>query len=253
MPLPVSESGGAQQTSSKDSRKNGSVNSDSSGSSNRSSNNGTNHNNAAAAFVKRYRIEVAASTSSVFSTLTAFPLDSVKTRMQTYQYKGFLDCVRHTYHTEKLGGFFRGVTAPMASVTLVRTVSFSIYQRAKHVYSDWFKKNFGFDILSHVSKPGTYPNVYSVACFGAAGATAGSAITFLACPFELTKLSAQVSVLLAERAGSCERSRRVAASYQNKGTLRTMANIIKHRGVGGLYTGFRLHLSRSHKGVVMNL
>lgn len=58
--------------------------------------------------VKRYRIEIAASSSSVFSTLVAFPLDSVKTRMQTYQYQGFLDCVRHTYHTEKLGGFFRG-------------------------------------------------------------------------------------------------------------------------------------------------
>ncbi|KAL6855074.1 hypothetical protein ACO1O0_006212 [Amphichorda felina] len=192
--------------------------------------------------VKRYRTEVAASTSSVFSTLAAFPLDSVKTRMQTYQYGGFLDCVRHTYRTEKLAGFFRGVTAPMASVTLVRTISFSIYQRAKHVYSAWVKRNLDFDILRHVNKPGTYPNIYSIGCFGAAGATAGSAITFLACPFELTKLSAQVSVLLAERAGSCQRSRAVAASYQNKGTLRTMGNIIKHRGVWGLYTGLRLHL-----------
>ena len=62
-------------------------------------------------FVKRYRTEIAASSSSVFSTLAAFPLDSVKTRMQTYHYKGFLDCVRHTYHTEKLGGFFRGMLA----------------------------------------------------------------------------------------------------------------------------------------------
>lgn len=61
-------------------------------------------------FIKHYRTEIAASSSSVFSTLAAFPLDSVKTRMQTYQYKGFLDCVRHTYHTEKLGGFFRGMS-----------------------------------------------------------------------------------------------------------------------------------------------
>ena len=62
-------------------------------------------------FVKRYRTEIAASSSSVFSTLAAFPLDSVKTRMQTYHYKGFLDCVKHTYHSEKLGGFFRGTPA----------------------------------------------------------------------------------------------------------------------------------------------
>lgn len=132
----------------------------------------------------------------------------------------------------------------MASITLVRTVSFSIYRRAKHVYSGWVKKNTGFDIHRHANTPGTYPTFYSVACFGAAGATAGSAITFLACPFELTKLSAQVSVLLAERTTNCKRSREVAKSYQNKGTLKTMANIIKHRGVLGLYTGFQLHLCK---------
>jgi hypothetical protein len=132
----------------------------------------------------------------------------------------------------------------MASITLVRTVSFSIYRRAKHVYSDWIKKHTGFDIHRHANTPGTYPTFYSVACFGAAGATAGSAITFLACPFELTKLSAQVSVLLAERTTNCKRSREVAKSYQNKGTLKTMANIIKHRGVLGLYTGFQLHLCK---------
>ncbi|KAG5951493.1 hypothetical protein E4U53_002975 [Claviceps sorghi] len=199
-------------------------------------------------FVKQYRTEIAASSSSVFSTLAAFPLDSVKTRMQTYQYNGFVDCVQHTYRTEHLAGFFRGVMAPMASITLVRTVSFSIYQRAKYAYAAWVKRNMNYDILRHVNRAGTYPNLYSVACFGAAGATAGSIITFIACPFELTKLSAQVSVLLAERAGNCQKSRAVASSYQNKGTLRTMANIIKHRGVLGLYTGFQLHLLRDTLG-----
>jgi hypothetical protein len=130
----------------------------------------------------------------------------------------------------------------MASITMVRTVSFSIYQRAKYTYSAWVKKNLGFDIIRHVNRPGNYPNLYSVACFGAAGATAGSVITFLACPFELAKLSAQVSVLLAERGGNSKQSTELAASYQNKGTLRTMATIVKHRGYLGLYTGIRLHL-----------
>jgi hypothetical protein len=58
--------------------------------------------------VKRYRVEVAASASSVLSSFTTFPLDSIKTRMQTYRYSGFVDCVRHTYRTEHLRGFFRG-------------------------------------------------------------------------------------------------------------------------------------------------
>ncbi|KAK4228505.1 putative solute carrier [Podospora fimiseda] len=200
-------------------------------------------------FVKRYRTEVAASASSVLSTLSTFPLDSVKTRMQTYRYAGFLDCVRHTYHTEKFRGFFRGVTAPMASITLVRTISFSIYQRSKYAYSDWVKRNFGVDVMAQVATPGSYPNLWSVAVFGASGATAGSIITAIACPFELTKLSAQVSVLMADKK-NCPKSgsHAIAASYQNKGTLKTLGNIIKHRGVGGLYTGFRLHLLRDTLG-----
>lgn len=70
-------------------------------------------------FVKTYRTEIAAGTSSVFSTLTAFPLDSVKTRMQTYHYRGFLDCVKHTYATEKLGGFFRGNLAASCSLVVL--------------------------------------------------------------------------------------------------------------------------------------
>ncbi|OAA63175.1 mitochondrial carrier protein [Cordyceps fumosorosea ARSEF 2679] len=196
---------------------------------------------------KRYRIEIAASSSSAFSTLVAFPLDSVKTRMQTYQYRGFLDCVKQTYKTESLGGFFRGVTAPMASITLVRTVSFSIYQRAKHAYAGWVKQNMGFDILRYVNKPGNYPNMYSIACFGAAGATAGAVIPILACPFELSKLSSQVAVLLAERGGAKKTSAAIAQSYQNKGTLRTMATIVKHRVRDTVGTGIYFMVYESGK------
>jgi hypothetical protein len=59
-------------------------------------------------WVKRYRTEVSASSASVLSTITAFPLDSVKTRLQTYPYNGFVHCVQRTYQSEGLRGFFRG-------------------------------------------------------------------------------------------------------------------------------------------------
>ena len=62
-------------------------------------------------WVKRYRTEVSASSASVLSTVSAFPLDSVKTRLQTYPYNGFLHCVRETYQSEGLRGFFRGKVA----------------------------------------------------------------------------------------------------------------------------------------------
>jgi hypothetical protein len=74
-----------------------------------------------------------------------------------------------------------GVTAPLASITLVRTLSFSIYQRSKYVYSDWMGRHLGFRPLDHANRNGAYPTLGSFACFGAAGATAGSGITFIAC------------------------------------------------------------------------
>ena len=43
------------------------------------------------------------------------------------------------------------------------------------------KKHLGFCPLEHVNKNGAYPNLGTIACFGAAGATAGSGITFIAC------------------------------------------------------------------------
>jgi hypothetical protein len=65
-------------------------------------------------------------------------------------------------------------------------------------------------------------------------------------PFELTKLTSQLSVVLAkEEKFPAPESKEIAASYQNKGTLKTLQNIVKNRGYAGLYTGFNLHLSKS--------
>lgn len=132
----------------------------------------------------------------------------------------------------------------MLSITIVRTTSFSIYSKAKHIYSEWLQKNLGVDVLGHVNSKGSYPSLWTMATFGAAGATAGSCITVIACPFELSKLSAQVSVLLSKEGNCSEKSQEIARSYQNKGTFRTMKNIVKHRGLTGLYTGFRMHLCK---------
>lgn len=140
-----------------------------------------------------------------------------------------------------------------------------MYQRSKYTYAAWIKQNFGIDPLVHVNTPGNYPNLATISCFSAAGATAGSVITLVACrfrtrsrsyftdslkgPFELTKLSAQLSVVMAARSNSSitdpVKSKKVAASYQNKGTFQTARNIVRNRGIAGLYSGFSLHLRES--------
>ena len=62
-------------------------------------------------------------------------------------------------------------------------------------------------------------------------------------PFELTKLSAQISVLMANKS-STSVDDPVGRSYQQKGTFATAKNIVLHRGLGGLYSGFSLHLRK---------
>lgn len=63
-------------------------------------------------------------------------------------------------------------------------------------------------------------------------------------PFELTKLSAQVSVLMAKQKNADPQRQAIALSYHNKGTFKTLANIVKHRGFSGMYTGLNLHLCK---------
>ncbi|KAL8938872.1 MAG: hypothetical protein Q9211_003008 [Gyalolechia sp. 1 TL-2023] len=200
-------------------------------------------------WAKQYRTEIAASSSSLLSTFAAqYPLDSVKTRMQAYRFNHFVDCVQHTYKTEGFKGFWRGCLAPMASVTLVRTVSFSIYQKAKYTYSAAIGRAMGEEPLVTVNRPGSIPTLGTVLCFGTAGATAGGLVAIIACmrlspqtseaytadttqgPFELTKLSAQISVLMA-RSNTSGADDPVRSSYQQKGTFSTAKNIIMHRGI----------------------
>ena len=133
-------------------------------------------------WAKVYRTVIAAGTSSVFSTFASYPLDSVKTRMQSYKFQHFTDCVQHTYKTEGYKGFWRGSLAPMASIAAVRTISFSIYQKAKYKYSAAVSKATGSEEpLTVVNKPGSVPTLQTLACFGAAGATTGGLIAFIAC------------------------------------------------------------------------
>ncbi|CAN9256963.1 unnamed protein product [Alternaria alternata] len=206
-------------------------------------------------WTKKYRTEVAASSSSLLSTFAAskitdlviadsfqYPLDSVKTRLQAYKFNSFADCVRHTYKTEGFHGFYRGVWSPLASITLVRTVSFSIYQRSKYALDNWIYQTTGTSPLVVANTRDAWPTFSTIACFGLAGVNAGAAITVIACPFELTKLSAQISVLMAERNDGGGKNEAVRKSYQNLGTWKTAQNLVKHRGWTGLYSGFHLHL-----------
>ncbi|KAF2986276.1 hypothetical protein EK904_009805 [Melospiza melodia maxima] len=63
------------------------------------------------------------------STAVGYPLDTVKVRIQTENhYRGFWHCVQETYRTEKVRGFYKGVTASALAVSVVSSVSFGTYK-----------------------------------------------------------------------------------------------------------------------------
>ncbi|TGZ77445.1 mitochondrial carrier [Ascodesmis nigricans] len=200
-------------------------------------------------FAKKYRTEIGASMSSGVSTLVAFPLDSVKTRMQAYKFRSFWDCVTQTKRNEGISGFWRGSLAPLASVTLVRTISFSIYSKSKQFYSGFLHSILGDDLISTTNagfKPAN-PLYWFMS-----GATSGGLITFIACPFEFTKLSAQIELLmLRSKRSSIDDPTHRPKDYVRKGTIQSAKDIIKARGPMGLYSGFHLHLMRDSLGTAM--
>lgn len=203
-------------------------------------------------FAKKYRTEISASSSSVLSTFVAFPLDFAKSRMQSYE-AGFLHTVKDAYKAEGIRAFWRGVGPPLVSVTLVRTISFSIYQRAKYAYDRSLTQMTGKSPLVLANAPGSYPSFLTVACFGAAGATAGAFITTMSCPFELTKLNEQL-------AGKEARERVLAnngatppppQATSKAGAWVTARRLVRDRGFFGLYAGYRLHLLRDTIGTAL--
>ena len=202
-------------------------------------------------WARKYRTEISASSSSVMSTFVAFPLDFAKSRMQSYE-TGFVHTVKDAYRAEGLRAFWRGVGPPMVSVTVVRTISFSLYQKAKYAYDRSITRITGQSPLQIANAPGSYPNIYTMSCFGAAGATAGAIITVVSCPFELTKLDQQLAGKMArEPGGTGSNGGKAGAASSQSGSLATVRRLVRDRGVMGLYSGYRLHLLRDTIGTAI--
>ena len=198
-------------------------------------------------WAKKYRTEISASSSSVLSTFVAFPLDFAKSRMQSYE-TGFLHTVKDAYKAEGIRAFWRGVGPPLVSVTLVRTISFSIYQKSKYTIDRNMTQMFGQSPLVLANAPGSYPSFLTMSCFGIAGATAGAVITTLSCPFELTKLNEQLAGKEARKHLIASNAGAAPPPLSKTGAWMTARRLVSERGLSGLYSGYRLHLLRDTIG-----
>lgn len=122
--------------------------------------------------------------AGIAQLIVGHPFDTVKVKLQSQlapapgqqpKYNGALDAVRKILATEGPRGLYRGLVAPLATVALFNAVLFTARGQME-------------TILLHDKTPGTQLSIRQQMV---AGAGAGVAVSFVACPTELVKCRLQ--------------------------------------------------------------
>ncbi|XP_068538870.1 solute carrier family 25 member 47 isoform X1 [Anas acuta] len=164
---------------------------------------------------------------SGLSTAVGYPLDTVKVRIQTERhYKGIWHCIQETYRTEKVLGFYKGVSASVFSVSLISSVSFGTY------------RNFLCNICKlRYGSADVKPSKLDVSL---AGGAAGAVRVVLMAPSEVAKVRMQTQRNPHPSATSAQPN----SKPKYRGSLHCLKVIAKEEGFGGLYKGCSALLCR---------
>ncbi|KAG0055199.1 hypothetical protein BGZ83_009376 [Gryganskiella cystojenkinii] len=183
-----------------------------------------------------------------------------------------MDCVRKTYAEERLGGFFRGMIPPLITVSIIKSISFSVYEGSKVKIRS----------VSEALQGHTIPSLIGLTFIS--GSVAGTVVAIMSSPLELVKLQRQLEKLMAmharketqitsltgdallreglatekkaagpgTRAGA-ERFTHGSISVGPKeeagaSSWKTAKAIVQKKGWTGLYSGVNLHVARDMLG-----
>ncbi|XP_004073735.1 solute carrier family 25 member 48 [Oryzias latipes] len=170
------------------------------------------------------------------SVVVGHPLDTVKTRLQAGKgYGSTLHCILSIYRKETVAGFFKGMSFPLASITVYNSVVFGFFSNAQRFISTY---RYG---------DGRHP--CSLLDLTAASMLTGMVSVGLGAPVDLVKirLQMQTQTVLAENlsfagnvaSGSDIPLRSVSVSNQQlyRGPIHCVSSILQTQGVQGLYRG----------------
>lgn len=178
--------------------------------------------------------------TSLMSVFIGFPLDTIKTRMQTHKnFTSYYDCIRKSYNAEGIRGFFRGIWAPLISSSIMRSISVSVFSSVKpYTYSMMYQ-------FTDPSKPTEHPFIRNIPVCMVSGMIAGGTTSMLACPFEFTKVYAQIFRLVQNKSlVDIPKNLQTMNQEYSPSTVQIARQIIKYDGVLGLYSGLRYHFIR---------
>jgi len=181
--------------------------------------------------LRQNKAVVCALSASYVSTFAGYPLDSLKSRLQTMKTPITVPRLAAiVYREEGVKGFYRGLWIPLMTISFVRAASFTIYNRTKDQFRshDYFNRDGIIDIAL---------------VGGISGAMSGALISFGSAPFELVKVRRQLEYSIAESRG--------IKLVKPPGTFEAVREIFRASGMAGLYTGFRLHFIRDTSGTAL--
>jgi len=145
-------------------------------------------------------------------TIVGHPFDTLKVRLQTQshtnpRYSGLVDCVKQTYHSEGLLGFYRGVASPLIGQMFFNAVQFMAYGAAKEIVAG-SKENISSMTISQ---------------FFIAGGLTGAVVAFVEGPIDLMKTQLQTQIF--------------QTNPKFKSLPETVSYITRNGGLRGIYQG----------------
>ncbi|XP_065728599.1 solute carrier family 25 member 47 [Phocoena phocoena] len=171
----------------------------------------------------------------VCGVAVGYPLDTVKVRIQTEpRYTGIWHCIRDTYRRERVWGFYRGLSLPVCTVSLVSSVSFGTY---RHCLAHVCRFRYG----SADAKPAKTDITLS-------GFASGLVRVFLTSPTEVAKVRLQTQTQTQQRRPSASGPLAApptcpapavgrAPGPKYRGPLHCLASVAREEGLRGLYKG----------------
>ncbi|XP_036799311.1 solute carrier family 25 member 48 isoform X3 [Oncorhynchus mykiss] len=171
------------------------------------------------------------------SVIVGHPLDTVKTRLQAGKgYKNTLHCVLQIYRKETVAGFFKGLSFPLASITVYNSVVFGFFNNTQRVISKF--------------RHGDERQPCGMLDMTLASMLTGLMSVGLGAPVDLVKIRLQMQTLpcLAENlslAGTtgngngniAVRSVTLQGQPTYRGPIHCISSILRTEGIRGLYRG----------------
>ncbi|XP_062089350.1 mitochondrial arginine transporter BAC2 [Humulus lupulus] len=163
---------------------------------------------------------VAGGFGGIAGIISGYPLDTLRIRQQQHLHTGSaFSILRNVVSTEGPGALYRGMAAPLASVTFQNAMVFQIYAVLSRA----------FDSSISPKDPPSYKGV------ALGGVGTGALQSLMLAPVELVKIRLQLQ-------GTGQAKTKKVQPY--KGPVSVVKSIMKREGLRGMYRGFTITVLR---------